>query len=125
MESEEELKKRLTKEEYATLRESQTEYPFTGKYVDTKTDGSYHCKVCDAKLFSSDTKFDSGSGWPSFTDPASLEVIDLKPDYSHNMNRTEVVCKNCKSHLGHVFQTGKDKAEYCINSICLTLKEDT
>lgn len=128
MESEEELKKRLTKEEYEILRNKATEPAFSGEYVDTKTDGSYHCKVCGAQLFASDTKFDSGSGWPSFTDPVTLEAVELIPDNEYGMHRTEVRCKNCKSHLGHVFEDGpKEKGgmRYCINSASLDLKEDT
>jgi peptide-methionine (R)-S-oxide reductase len=120
----EELKKKLTPEEYSVLREKGTEAPFTGKYWNTKEKGVYTCKVCGQKLFESDTKFDSGTGWPSFYDaiPGSVEFVH---DAEHGMSRTEVVCSNCKSHLGHVFDdapnmpTGK---RYCLNSVCLDLQ---
>lgn len=107
-------------------REGATESPFSGKYVDEKTEGMYNCAVCGNELFSSDTKFDSGSGWPSFTEPANLENIELREDDSHSMQRTEVVCKNCGAHLGHVFDDGPVEAggkRYCINSVCLDLTE--
>lgn len=107
-------------------REGATESPFSGKYVDEKTEGMYNCAVCGNELFSSDTKFDSGSGWPSFTEPANLENIELREDDSHSMQRTEVVCKNCGAHLGHVFDDGPAEAggkRYCINSVCLDLKQ--
>ena len=156
--NEEELKKRLTPEQYRVLREKGTEAPFTGKYYNSHEQGMYTCAVCGNELFSSDAKFDSGTGWPSFTDPANLEHIELREDTSHGTRlpapdgaadggqvaRTEVLCKNCGSHLGHVFDdlpetygsppeslrrtggraggpspTGK---RYCINSVCLDLK---
>jgi len=126
MKSDEQLKKE-NPELYRIAREKGTERAFQGKYVDTKEDGMYHCAVCDAELFSAKTKFDSGSGWPSFTDPATQEVLELIEDTSHGMNRTEVVCKGCGAHLGHVFDDGPRKMDntcnrFCINSISLDLK---
>lgn len=115
------LKQKLTPEEYHVLREKGTEAPFSGKLVNEKRAGMYACKVCGTELFSSDTKFDSGTGWPSFTDPANLEHVTLIEDHSHGMTRTEVQCKNCGSHLGHVFPDGPGESHtrYCINSVCL------
>src|SRR3990167_2589949 len=104
------LKKKLTPEQYRILREKGTEAPFTGKYLNHKENGMYTCAVCGAEIFSSDTKFDSGTGWPSFNSPADLENIELKKDLSLGTLRTEVTCKNCGAHLGHVFDDGpKDK----------------
>lgn len=106
--------------------ENYTEPPFSGKYWDTHEKGIYRCARCKNELFSSDTKFDSGTGWPSFTEPANLEHIDLKEDTSGGMSRTEVLCKKCGSHLGHVFDDGpQDKGgqRYCINSFCLELEK--
>jgi peptide-methionine (R)-S-oxide reductase len=127
--ADDELRKTLTPEEYHILREKGTEAPFTGTYHDSKEKGMYRCRVCGKNLFSSDTKFDSGTGWPSFTDPANREHIELKEDISEGMKRTEVLCKNCGSHLGHVFDDGPRDAggkRYCINSACLVLeKNDT
>ncbi len=108
-------------------REGGTEAPFTGKYWDSKEKGMYTCAVCGAELFSSDTKFDSGTGWPSFTEPANLKNIELHEDLSGGMRRTEVRCKNCGAHLGHVFDDGpreKGGKRYCINSVCLNLKKE-
>jgi len=124
--NEEDFKKKLTPEEYAVLREGETEAPFTGEYVDMHEDGMFHCKACGQALFSSDAKFDSGSGWPSFTDPVNAEHVDLIPDDSAGMVRTEVRCKNCGSHLGHVFEDGpaaKGGKRFCINSCALDFKE--
>lgn len=120
---EEEIKKKLTPEQYAVLREKGTEAPFSGKYVHEKREGMYKCAVCGAQLFSSDTKFDSGTGWPSF-DKAIPGAVKLVPDDSHGAHRTEVVCTNCGSHLGHVFDDGPTdtKQRYCINSVCLDLE---
>lgn len=120
--NEEEIKNKLTEEEYKVLREKNTEAPFSGEYIDMKEEGVYKCKVCGNKLFNSDTKFDSGSGWPSFYDalPGSVSFND---DESGGMKRTEVVCSKCNSHLGHVFDDGpQDKTgkRYCVNSISLT-----
>lgn len=120
--NEEELKQKLSPEEYAVLREGATEAPWSGAYVDNHESGVYRCKVCNSVLFTSESKFDSGSGWPSFTDPAVAENVGTRPDSSHGMERTEVYCKHCGSHLGHVFDDGpKDKGgkRYCINSVCL------
>lgn len=122
--TEEELKKRLRPQEYAVLREKGTEAPFSGEYVHTKEDGTYRCKVCGNPLFSSDTKFDSGTGWPSF-DEALPGAVRLAQDDSHGMHRTEVVCAKCGSHLGHIFDDGPTKTgkRYCMNSVCLDLEE--
>ena len=117
----------LPKELYKVAREKGIEAPFSGKYVDSREKGMFTCAICGTELFSSDTKFDSGTGWPSFTEPANLEHIALKPDLSQGMTRTEVVCKTCGAHLGHVFDDGpKDKGgkRYCINSVCLELEKD-
>lgn len=102
--------------------EGETEAPFTGRYVNHKAVGDYMCALCDIKLFSSDAKFDSGTGWPSFSEPDNLEHVELKEDLSQGMKRTEVTCKNCGAHLGHVFDDGpRDRGgkRYCINSVCL------
>lgn len=120
--TEEEWQKELTPEQYAVLRNKATEAPFTGKYVDNHEQGVYKCAACGQQLFDSDAKFDSGTGWPSFTDPMNLEHVELVSDESHGMHRTEVICKSCGSHLGHVFDDGpQDKGgkRYCINSCAL------
>lgn len=121
--SEEEWRQELGPEKYEVLRGKGTERPFTGKYVNTKDDGTYVCGACGAELFSSDTKFDSGSGWPSFTEPANNENIELKPDNSLFMRRTEVLCARCGGHLGHVFDDGPGPTgkRFCINSCSLEL----
>jgi peptide-methionine (R)-S-oxide reductase len=113
----------LTPDRYAVLRRQATEPPFTGEYVYTKQDGIYRCAGCGAELFSSETKFDSGSGWPSFTEPAVAEAVELRQDLSHGMVRTEVVCRRCGGHLGHVFDDGPgpDGHRFCINSCALQL----
>ena len=123
--NEENWKEKLTPEEYAVMREKGTEAPFSGKYVNTKEKGSYVCKGCGTELFKSDAKFDSGTGWPSFDEPANLENVELREDNAHDMHRTEVVCKNCGAHLGHVFDDGptETKKRYCINSVCLDLQK--
>lgn len=116
----------LSPELYKVAREKGTEAPFTGKYVHEETKGMYKCAVCGSELFSSDTKFESGTGWPSFTEPSNLEHVELREDNEYGMHRTEVVCKNCGAHLGHVFDDGpadKGGKRYCINSVCLELEE--
>lgn len=131
---EEEIKKVLTPEEYAVLREGGTEAPFSGEYVHEKADGTYECKVCGNPLFSSDSKFDSGTGWPSF-DSTLPGAVEYHREPSHGMPalrslgvggvRTEITCARCGSHLGHVFDDGPTKTgkRYCINSVCLDLEE--
>lgn len=120
MPTDEELKKRLTPEEYHVLREKGTEAPFSGDLLHVDADGTFTCKVCGNKLFASDAKFDSGTGWPSF-DTAIEGSVKLTPDNS----RTEVTCAKCGSHLGHVFDDGPTDTgqRYCINSVCLDLEE--
>ena len=123
--TDEDWRKELTPEQYAVTRKAGTERAFTGPYVDNHETGAYDCVCCGTELFSSDTKFDSGSGWPSFTEPANLEHVELRPDNSHSMRRTEVVCKNCDAHLGHVFDDGPREAggmRYCINGCALDFK---
>jgi peptide-methionine (R)-S-oxide reductase len=119
-------RKELTPTQYHILREKGTEPPFTGKYVDMKDDGMYHCAGCGAELFSSETKFESGSGWPSFYEVAKNGAVELHEDNSHGMSRIEVTCKNCGGHLGHVFDDGpadKTGKRYCINSCSLDFKK--
>ena len=120
----------LTPEQYQVLRKAATERPFTGKYVDNHADGTYTCAGCGAELFDSETKFESGSGWPSFTEPKVAEAVEVKRDISHGMIRTEVTCKACGGHLGHVFEDGpRDKGglRYCMNSCAMEFQpaEDT
>ncbi len=138
--SDEILREKLTPDEYRVLREAGTEAPYSGTHVDNHDAGMYHCKVCGTALFSSEKKFDSGSGWPSFTDPAVAENVGTREDGSNGMRpevlgaervrvpsalgaiRTEVYCKHCDSHLGHLFDDGPKDAggkRYCINSVCL------
>jgi peptide-methionine (R)-S-oxide reductase len=119
--SEDDWKKELNPDEYHILREAGTETPFSGRYLNLHQEGMYNCRACEIELFSSETKFDSGTGWPSFTEPMNLEHVELLPDTSLGMRRTEVRCKNCGSHLGHVFPDGPGKSgqRYCINSACL------
>lgn len=124
--TDEEWRTKLSPEQYHVMREKGTEPAFTGKYYNTKDKGMYACASCGAELFSSETKFDSGTGWPSFTDPANRENIELKEDTSHGMRRTEVICKNCGGHLGHVFPDGPGPSgqRYCLNSCALELKKE-
>ncbi len=137
-------RERLTPEQYRVMREGGTEAPFTGRYWNEHAKGMYRCAACGNELFSSDAKFDSGTGWPSFTDPVNREHIELREDLSHGMARVEVRCKKCGAHLGHVFddlpRRGFGKAggpidrrlpadrqgkRYCINSLCLDLQKET
>ncbi|WP_431037671.1 peptide-methionine (R)-S-oxide reductase MsrB [Streptomyces sp. P6-2-1] len=123
--SDQEWREELTPNEYAVLRQAGTEPAFVGEYTDTKTKGVYNCRACGAELFTSDTKFESHCGWPSFYDPKDTDAVELIEDRSHGMVRTEVRCANCGSHLGHVFAgegyaTPTDQ-RYCINSISVKL----
>jgi len=119
-----EAKKKLTPEQYNVCFLKGTEPPFSGKYTNNHATGMYECVVCGQALFSSNAKFDSGTGWPSFDDPVNKEHIELKSDNSLGMERTEVLCKNCGAHLGHLFDDGPTKTgqRYCINSLSLDFK---
>ena len=121
--TEEEWQKEMTPAQYQVLRHAGTEPAFTGEYWDCHDDGVYRCAACGAELFTSDTKFESGTGWPSFTEPAVAEAVELRRDSSHGMVRTEVVCRRCGGHLGHVFDDGPGPTgqRYCINSLSLDL----
>jgi len=121
--TDEEWREELTPEQYEVLRRKGTERPFSGKYAHSKDDGMYHGAGCGAALFSSDAKFDSGTGWPSFTEPAIAEAVELREDRTHGMRRTEVTCRACGGHLGHVFPDGPgpNGLRYCINSVSLDL----
>lgn len=125
--SDQEWREELSAEQYHILREAGTERPFSGQYVNTEDDGVYTCAGCGANLFSSDTKFHSGSGWPSFWDVIDQGNVELREDTSHGMRRTEIRCAQCGGHLGHVFTDGpRDKTglRYCINSAALEFEAE-
>ena len=125
--SDDQWRAELSPQQYEVLRRQGTEAPFSGAYVHSKADGVYRCAGCGAELFSSDAKFDSGTGWPSFTEPAVAANVELVEDRSHGMRRTEVRCLRCGGHLGHVFDDGPGPAgqRYCINSASLRLDESS
>ncbi len=116
----------LSEEAYRVTQEGGTEAPYSGEYYTLDDDGIYHCVVCGAKLFTSDTKFDAGCGWPSFYEPVSEDALVFLDDTSHGMQRTEVRCGTCDAHLGHVFPDGPEPTgqRYCINSVALDFKEE-
>lgn len=125
--SESEWKKNLSQEAYEVTRRGATERPFTGPFLDNHRDGTYRCVCCDSELFASDAKFDSGTGWPSFTEPANLANVELRQDRSLGMLRTEVVCRACEAHLGHVFDDGPGAGgqRFCINGCALSFEDST
>lgn len=124
--SEKEWRQRLTPEQFEITRQGGTERPFTGAYWDTDHPGTYRCIGCDTPLFRSETKYDSGTGWPSFWEPISDDVVELREDLSHGMRRIEVLCARCGAHLGHRFPDGPEPTglRYCLNSAALNLKEE-
>jgi len=124
--SDEDWKRSLTDEQYRVLRKKGTERPFSGEFWATTDAGTYHCVACQAALFSSQTKFDAGCGWPSFYEALEQSAVDLELDTTLGMIRVEVLCSNCKGHLGHVFDDGPKPTgkRFCINSVCLDLKKD-
>ena len=124
--TEDQWRERLTPEQYEVLRGKGTERAFTGAYWDTKTPGLYKCAACDLELFRSDTKYDSGSGWPSFTEPITPDAVRYETDESYGMQRVEVLCGRCGSHLGHVFPDGPAPTgqRFCMNSISLELEPE-
>ena len=119
------LRSKLSEEQYQVTQCSATESPFTGKYVNHKADGTYHCVCCDAPLFSSDHKYDSGTGWPSFWVPMAGDTVRTRTDEAHGMARIEVVCAACDAHLGHVFEDGPQPSglRYCVNSASLDFED--
>jgi peptide-methionine (R)-S-oxide reductase len=121
--SEDEWREQLSPQQYEVLRRKGTEPPFSGKYAYSKDDGMYRCAACGAPLFASTAKFESGTGWPSFTEPAVADAVELHEDRTHGMRRTEVTCRRCGGHLGHVFPDGPGPTgqRYCINSLSLDL----
>lgn len=125
--SPEDLRERLTAEQYEVTQHGGTERAFSGAYWNTKDPGTYRCVVCDAELFRSDTKYDSGSGWPSFTEPTARDAVRLVTDVSHGMQRTEVRCARCDAHLGHVFPDGPGATgeRFCMNSASLAMEPDS
>jgi peptide-methionine (R)-S-oxide reductase len=124
--TDEELRRRLTKEQYDVTQKAGTEPAFTGEYWDCHDDGTYRCVVCETPLFSSETKYESGTGWPSFFDTVGPDVVEIRTDSSHGMVREEAVCANCGAHLGHRFPDGPGPtgARYCMNSASLRLDRD-